>query len=121
MTLAIGLAITGVVLSGLLVVGRSRSGAVERYWLYGIGAMVPAWLASLLGFLTGLATADKGLRIYLVGASAAALLAVIGTEYWVRRARSTGAAWHPLIYWVLGIVSLVPSWLILLKGIAARV
>jgi hypothetical protein len=116
-----GLAILGVVLSGLVMaVYGYRFGSPERYWFLGIAAITPAWLVSLLGFLTGLAAAEKSMRLYLVGASAAALLGVIGTEYCVRHSRSSSAAWHPLIYWALGIASLVPSWGVLLRGIIAR-
>jgi hypothetical protein len=115
------LAILGVALSGLVMAMFGKKlGSPERYWLLGIAAIAPAWLVSLLGFLTGLAAAEKSLRIYLVGASAAALLGVIGTEYCVRQSRSTSAGWHPLIYWALGIASLVPSWSVLLKGIVVR-
>ena len=120
MTISIGLALVGIVVSGVVVVFGHRFGSVEGYWLLGIAAIAPAWLVSLLGFLTGLAAAEKGLRIYLVGASAAALLGVIATEYWVRRSRSNGRAWHPVIYWMLGIAALVPSWSVFLRGIATR-
>ncbi len=103
----------------MVVFGR-RFGSGEGYWLLGIAAIAPAWLVSLLGLLTGLAAAEKSLRVYLVGASAAALLGVIATEYWVRRSRSNGHAWHPVRYWVLGIATLVPPWSVLLRGIATR-
>lgn len=119
--MSVGLAILGVVSSVLVMaVYGSRFGSPERYWFLGIAAMAPAWLVSLLEFLTGLAAAEKSLRLYLVGASAAALLGVIGTEYCVRYFRSSSAGWHPLIYWALGMASLVPSWGILLRGIIVR-
>lgn len=120
MSLSIGLAIIGVVVSGLWAMFGRQFVSVERYWLLGIAAMGPAWLVSLLTFLTGLAAGEKSLRIYLVGASAAALLGVIGTEYWVRRSVSRATPWHWVLYWAMGAASLVPSWSVLLKGIATR-
>jgi len=116
-----GLAILGVIVSGLaMAIFGNKFGSPERCWLLGVVAMAPAWLVSLLGFLTGLAVAEKSLRIYLVGASAAGLLGVIGTEYCVRQSRSASLGWHPLTYWVLGVASLVPSWFVLLRGIVVR-
>ena len=121
MGLSIGLATLGVVVSGLVMgIFGNKFATPERYWLLGIAAMAPAWLVSLLGFLTGLAAGEKSLRIYLVGASAAALLGVIGTEYSVRRSRLASPGWHPWIYWALGLAALVPSWSVLLRGIVVR-
>lgn len=85
MTVSAGLAAAGILLSGLVVaLFGKRLGSPERHWLLGIGAVAPAWLVSLLVFLTRLESAEKEVRVYLAGASAAALLGVIGTEYCVR-------------------------------------
>lgn len=119
MTTSIGLAVLGITASALaLVFFGHRLAAPGRRWFLGVGALAPAWLVSLLVFLTGLADAE-GLRVYLAGASAAALLGVIGSEYGARRleARSGTPAFT---LWLLGVAALVPSWLVLLSGIMIR-
>jgi len=120
-TVSMGLAAFGVVLSGLVILlFGNKLGSPERHWFLGMGAIAPAWLVSLLVFLTGLAAAEKGVRVYLAGASAAVLLGVIGTEYCVRYLKSRPGTPHPVVFWLLGMIALAPSWLILLRGIVAR-
>ena len=115
-----GLAAAGVLLSGLAVaLFGKRLGSPERHWLLGIAALAPAWFVSLLVFLTKLESADKEVRVYLAGASAAALLGVIGTEYCVRYLQSRSWVRQRVMFWLLGIAALVPSWIVLLRGIAA--
>lgn len=121
MTTSIGLAVLGIIASALAIVfSGHRLAAPARCWFLGMGALAPAWLVSLLVFLTGLADAGKGLRVYLAGASAAALLGVIGSEYGVRRLEARSGTQAPFIFWLLGVAALVPSWLVLLSGIMAR-
>lgn len=121
MIASIVLAGIGIVLSGLAVLLFGvKLGSPERHWFVGMGAMVPAWLVGFLVFLTGLAAAEKGVRIYLAASSAAALLGVIGTEYGVRYLKSRSSVVHPAVFWLLGLIALVPSWLVLLRGIVAR-
>ena len=111
----------GILLSGfVMLLFGMKPEFPERHWFLGMGAIAPAWLVGFLVFLTGLAAADKGVRVYLAGAAATALLGVIATEYCVRYLKARAGGAHPVVFWLLGLLALAPSWLVLLKGIMAR-
>ncbi len=117
MTLSIWVGLFGVLVGAAAAVYfRDRLVKPEFLWMVGLAAMAPAWLIALTGLLDGLSgvNPDKGLKAFLALSSAAALIGVIATEFCVRWLK-TRATWAPrLVYWLLGIVALLPSWGLLL-------
>ncbi len=84
----------------------------EIRWLLGIAALFPAWLIAFLGLL-GLSTGprpEKALAVSWILSSAVALLGVIVTDAALRHLRASGRDHRPVIYWLLGVVALVPGW-----------
>ena len=100
---------------------RTQDGP-QWYWFCGLVALLPAWLLACLGLLTP--PPGQGMYVFLPTAvffsSAAGLLGVVGTDAAVRRLQATGRARHPVLYWLLGVVSLFPGWGIALLGLLRR-
>lgn len=88
----------------------------HHYWFLGLAGLFPAWL---IAFLTLLPPVTKGaaeapLPPQAIFSSGVALLGIIGTDYLLRRLQESGRPLRPVIYWSLGLVALLPAWLIAL-------
>lgn len=89
----------------------------ERYWLFGMAALFPAWLVAFLGFLT--LTAGALPKSAFIGSSALPLVGAIITDAVVRRLRESGRDHQPMTYWLLGVTALVPGWIFVLLSVQA--
>jgi len=92
------------------------------YWLLGIGALLPAWLIaflSLLGRSSGPRPAKASIASWVLSSSVA-LLGVIVTDVVLTRLRESGRDHPPLIYWLLGVLALLPAWAIALLGLMVQ-
>ena len=93
----------------------------HAYWALGLLTLLPAWLIAFLGLLG----AEPAVRLHLVtGAawtlsSAAGLITVIVTEARARATGETVTADRAERLWRLGLLALLPAWLIALVGCAA--
>jgi hypothetical protein len=91
---------------------RQHSRDPHLYWFLGLAALLPAWLIAFVGLLgssTG-ARPEVSQSVSWILSSAAALLGVIVTDALVRRLHESGRAHRLLMYWLLGIVALLPAW-----------
>jgi len=89
-----------------------RPSATE--WAFGLASLVPAWLVAfwgLLGPTTGWPQAGW------VASSATALVGAILTDARARRLRESTSTSHRFTQWLLGVMALVPAWLIALIGL----
>lgn len=109
--------IVGVLGSGLAAVllpRWTRNPSPGKYWLFGLAALFPAWLISILSVLGELT--DRGSETPLppsvILSSSAALLGVIVTDWAVRRLNRNGSARSPKAYWLLGVIAFIPAWAI---------
>lgn len=92
----------------------------ELYWLLGITALLPAWLIAfldLLGRSSG-PRPEKALSLSWILTTSVALLGVIVTDQVVKRLRESGRDRRPVIYWLLGVVALLPAWGIALLALS---
>ncbi len=106
----LGILGTGVAMASLT--RREASPRPEIPWLVGIAALFPAWLLAfldLLGRSSG-PRPEKVLSLSWILTSSVALLGVIATDQIVKRLRESGRTRHPGIYWLLGVVALLPAW-----------
>ncbi len=94
------------------------------YWAVGLGTLGPAWLIAFVALLP----TEAGVRPQLVSSAswllsgAAALIGAIVTEGRLREGRHAGeagraAATRP---WCLGVLALLPAWVIALGGHVVR-
>ncbi len=116
---SVGLALVGLLGSGgiLFYLGRSGNFPITEYaWLVGLASLAPAWLVVVLSLLgeTPAEVIDTPLPRSVLVTSAAALLGVIFTDTLNRRFLSKEPKPAPLTGWLLGVVSLVPAWIIAL-------
>ena len=94
----------------------------HAYWALGLVTLLPAWLVAFVGLLG----TTPGVRPQLMpGAAwllsaAAALAGAIATEARVRGAGDSEAAHRASRLWRLGLLALLPAWVIALIGYAAR-
>jgi len=106
-------------LVGILVTGTAVGyfqGKVERWrpqysWLLGLSALLPVWLVQFFAILLP-ATKEVGdvpLPPRAILASGVALLAVIASDFLVRRAQKSGTIKSGLVFWFLGVIALVPA------------
>lgn len=104
----IGLFASGV--AALYMRGREP----RHYWLLGLAGLFPAWL---IAFLTVIQPAsqspvDVPLPPRALFSSAAGLIGVIATDYFIRRAQARGGELRPFTGWISGVIALMPAWLI---------
>lgn len=95
---------------------HGASDAAQRSWLVGLASLFPAWLLAFVGLLSspaGLEGTDS-LPLSALFSSGAGLLGVVLTDAAVRQLLASGRARHPVLYWLLGVVSLMPAWCIAL-------
>jgi hypothetical protein len=86
----------------------------RHYWLLGLAGIFPAWL---IAFLTVIQPAsespvDVPLPPRALFSSAAGLIGVIATDYFIRRAQARGGVLTPVMWWMIGWAALLPAWLI---------
>lgn len=123
MTIAssVGLGLLGIIASrtGLeRLTAASASRDPHAYWALGLATLLPAWLVAFLGLLG----TTPGVRPQLVSgeawvlSAAAGLIGAIATEARVRGAGDSAEAHHAARLWRLGMLSLVPAWVIALGG-----
>ena len=94
--------------------GRSRQPGASD-WVLGLVSLVPAWLVAFWGLL-GPSTGWP--RAGWILSSAAGLLGAILTDAHARRLREASEASHPWAQWLLGVMALLPAWIIALIGLA---
>jgi uncharacterized membrane protein (GlpM family) len=90
----------------------------RHYWLLGLASLFPAWLIAFLTVLqpASQSAVDVPLPPRALFSSAAGLLGVIATDYFIRRAQAAGRELSPVMCWIIGWVSLIPAWLIAVAG-----
>ncbi|MFQ5851022.1 MAG: hypothetical protein ACE5JU_10600 [Candidatus Binatia bacterium] len=116
--LSIVLGVLGLFATGGAVSYLSRRlscGRPQHYWLLGLAALFPAWLVAFLALIPS--PSEQGSRASLppsvIFSSGAGLLGVIFTESVVRKLDKAGYS-SPTGYWLLGLLALVPAWLMAL-------
>jgi hypothetical protein len=100
-------------------VGVLASAAVMFYiapdsrhaWMLGLAGIFPAWLIAFLTLVdpASRSPVDIPLPPRALLSSGAGLLGVIATDYWLRK---SGGAIKAMNAWMIGIVALLPAWLI---------
>jgi hypothetical protein len=100
---------------GALPLALRPPGAGPRAaWLAGLPALLPTWLFSFVSLLGAAGTAQGPPRTAFLGASAAAILGVVASDWlFVREDRRPGGA-RPATSWLLGASALAPAWLVAL-------
>ena len=118
------LALIGVAVS-LVGLGRLTDGDASRdphtYWALGLVSLLPAWLVAFIGLLgptPGLRPHGASAAAFVLSA-AAGLLGAIVTETRVRDAGDFPTPRHAKRLWRLGLMALVPAWVLALSGYAA--
>ena len=102
--------------------GHKPSMRAPIYWLLGMAALLPAWLITfldLLGRSSG-PRPEKVLTASWILSSSAVLLGVIATDAALRRLRESGRDPGPVIWWLLGVLALLPGWGIALLGVMVK-
>lgn len=86
----------------------------RRYWLLGLAGLFPAWLVAFLAVIqpASQSPVDVPLPPRALFSSAAGLLGVIATDYWLRRSQQSGRVLTPVMWWIVGCIALIPAWLI---------
>ena len=114
---SLALAAAGVAASrwGALPLALRPAGIGPRAaWLAGLPALLPAWLFSFVSLLGGVGSAQGPPRTAFLGASAAAILGVVASDWlFVREERRPDGARRALC-WLLGVAALGPAWLVAL-------
>jgi hypothetical protein len=95
--------------------GWNSNWGPRQHWLLGLMALFPAWLIAFLGLLPSYVGPEYDpLPRSALLSSMVALLGVVFTDTVVRRLDKSGYFLSPFKYWLLGLVGLLPSWLITL-------
>ncbi len=111
----IPLIIAGVgLLAGALAAASLEERSPRHYWLIGIAALFPAWLVAFLAVIAPASRSpvDVPLPPRALLSSSAGLIGIIATDYFLRRAQQSGRVLTRAQSWVLGVLALVPAWLI---------
>jgi hypothetical protein len=116
----IGIVASRIGLTHLTAEGASRD--PHAYWALGLVTLLPAWLVAFVGLLG----TTPGVRPQLVSgavwllSTAAGLIGAIATEAGVRGAGDSVEAHHATRLWRLGVLALLPAWVIVLIGHLVR-
>lgn len=88
----------------------------HHYWFLGLAGLFPAWLIAFLSLLQPVTkgASEAPLPPQAIFSSGGALLGIIGTDYLLRRLQESGRTVRPVTYWALGLLALLPGWLIAL-------
>jgi hypothetical protein len=114
---SLALAVVGVLVSrwGAAAVARRPGPPTPRtLWVVGLPALLLAWLVPFVALLNASGTIEGPPRKTFMGASAAALLGVLGSDWLINREEKRGPEARPLLSWLLGAAALVPAWLVAL-------
>ena len=114
---SLGLAMMGVAGSawGARAVARRSPAPTPRImWVTGVPALLLAWLVPLVSLLNAAGTAEGPPRKAFMVASAAAILGVLGSDWLINREEKRKLAPRPLAWWLLGVVTLLPAWMVAL-------
>jgi uncharacterized membrane protein (GlpM family) len=86
----------------------------RHYWLLGIAALFPAWLVAFLAVISPASQSpvDVPLPPRALFSSAVGLMAIIATDYFLRREQQAGRVFTPVVCWLIGWAALIPAWLI---------
>lgn len=107
--------LVGIYGSWTLVSHRGRQRRPEATdWVLGVVSLVPAWLVAFWGLL-GPSTGWP--RAGWMSSTAAGLLGAILTDARARRLREAPEGSHPWAQWLLGVIALMPAWIIALIGL----
>jgi uncharacterized membrane protein (GlpM family) len=111
------IAFIGVLASGAALLFL-KSKEPRHYWLLGLAALFPGWLVAFLAVIdpASQSRVEVPLPPRALLSSAAGLVGVIATDYFIRRAQARGGELHPLTCWIGGVIALLPSWLIVAMG-----
>lgn len=122
---SVALALLGVFVSRLIVRRLAAGDAqpdAHACWAIGLFALLPAWLVPFIGLLgtqPGAKPQAVAGAVWVVSA-AAALIGVIVSEARVRGAGRCAGAHDARRLWRLGLLALLPAWVIVLGGHVAR-
>lgn len=83
-------------------------------WLAGLPALLPAWLLSFISLLGGAGSAAAPPRTAFLGASAAAILGVVASDWLFAREERRPGGGRRRACWLLGAAALGPAWLVAL-------
>lgn len=89
---------------------------LHHYWFLGLAGLFPAWLIAFLALLQPVTegAVEAPLPPQAIFSSGAALFGIIATDYLLRRFQKSGRALTHLTSWALGLLALLPAWLIAL-------
>ena len=93
---------------------RAAGSKPHHFWLIGLAALFPAWLIAFLALLQPATQggAEVPLPPQALLSSGALLCGIIVTDYLLRRLQKSGCTLRPVAYWILGLMALLPAWLI---------
>lgn len=96
--------------------GKVPDLGAHHYWLFGLASLFPAWLISFLALLQPItqSAADAPLPPRALFSSGVGLAGIIATDYLLRQLQKSGRSLRPLIYWLVGLMALLPAWCIAL-------
>ncbi len=120
---SLALAVAGVAVSrwGTRTLARRPTPPTPRVlWVAGLPALLFAWLVPFVSLLNASGTIEGPPRKTFMGASAAAILGVLASDWLINREEKRGPDGRPLVSWLLGVAALVPAWLVALI-LAARI
>ncbi|GIX49714.1 MAG: hypothetical protein KatS3mg131_3925 [Candidatus Tectimicrobiota bacterium] len=90
----------------------------QGYWLLGLAALFPAWLLAFIALLNT-APLTEPLPPPVLFSSGVALLGVVLSDAGVRRLQRRGRALPPVLWWLSGLVALLPGWGVALLALRA--
>jgi hypothetical protein len=120
---SLAFAVVGVAVSrwGARTLARRPTPATPRVlWVAGLPTLLLAWLVPFVSLLNASGTIEGPPRKTFMGASAAAILGVLASDWLINREEQRGPDSRPLVSWLLGVAALVPAWLVALI-LAARI
>jgi len=123
---SVSVGVLGICGTGLWLMSRSQQrdyGHPLRVWCLGLVALLPAWLLAFLGLLaapTGQSVVAVLLPPAAILSSGVGLLGVVATDAAVRRLHASGRLDGRVLYWLLGVVALLPGWGVALFGLLRR-
>ena len=109
--------IIGVAVSrwGARALARRGSPPTPRaLWVVGLPALLFAWIVPFVALLNASGTIYGPPRKTFMGASAAAILGVLVSDWLINREEKRESVSRPLVSWLLGVAALVPAWLVAL-------
>jgi len=109
--------IVGVAVSrwGARALARRGSPPTPRaLWVVGLPALLFAWIVPFVALLNASGTIYGPPRKTFMGASAAAILGVLVSDWLINREEKRESERRPLVSWLLGVAALVPAWLVAL-------